>query len=99
MRVGEHAKWGHRPMLARAIAVSLALALAAAPARAQSNFQLWGTVTLDWVKSDRLAYELDFEPQVLLAAPEGDPAWRSFNVTPDADTRRRSGSTSSPNFR
>jgi hypothetical protein len=56
-----------------------------ANARAQANFQLWGTLALDWVKSDRLAYELEFEPQVLLAAPEGEPAWRSFNATPNAE--------------
>lgn len=55
-------------------------------ARAQpANLQLWGNVTLDWVKSDRLTYELDFEPKVLVYAPEGEPAWRSLDVTPNVE--------------
>jgi hypothetical protein len=33
---------------------------------AQTNLQLWGNVTLDWVKSDRLTYEFDIEPKVLV---------------------------------
>ena len=32
-----------------------------AAALAQTDLQLWGNVTLDWVKSDRLVYELDFD--------------------------------------
>lgn len=35
-------------------------------AGAQSNFQLWGTVVADWVKSDRLSVQLDAEPEVLV---------------------------------
>lgn len=69
----------------RVAAVCGLLLTAPAEARAQANLQLWGTLALDWVKSDRLAYELEFEPQVLLAAPEGEPAWRSFNATPNAE--------------
>ena len=34
--------------------VGLFAALTAAPAAAQTNLQLWGNLTLDWVKSDRL---------------------------------------------
>ena len=52
---------------------------------AQTNLQLWGNVTLDWVKSDRLVYELDFEPKVLLAAPEGEPGWRNLDLTPNVE--------------
>jgi hypothetical protein len=54
-------------------------------AQAQTILQLWGTATFDWVKSERLTYELEFEPQVLVAAPQGEPAWRSFNLTPNAE--------------
>jgi hypothetical protein len=46
--------------------VSLLTLCVAMPARAQTNLQLWGNMTLDWGKSDRLVYELDFEPKVLL---------------------------------
>jgi hypothetical protein len=66
--------------------VGLMLVLVSAPvARAQATAQLWGNITLDWVKSDRLVYELDFEPKVLLSAPEGDPDWRNLDVTPNVE--------------
>ena len=66
--------------------VGLMLVLVSAPvARAQATAQLWGNITLDWVKSDRLVYELDFEPKVLLDAPEGDPDWRNLDVTPNVE--------------
>jgi len=55
------------------------------PGHTQTNVQLWGNVTLDWVKSDRLVYELDFEPKVLLAAPEGEPGWRNLDLTPNVE--------------
>jgi hypothetical protein len=29
------------------------------PANGQTNGQLWGTVTFNWLKSDRLSYELE----------------------------------------
>lgn len=56
-----------------------------AEALAQSNLQLWGNVTFDWVKSERLTYELDFEPKVLVSAPAGAPAWRNLDVTPNVE--------------
>ena len=55
--------------------------LAATVAQAQSNLQLWGNVTFDWVKSQRLAYGLDIEPKVLLDAPAGEPGWRNLDLT------------------
>ena len=30
-------------------------------------------------------YELDIEPKVLLARPEGDPGWRNLDVTPNVE--------------
>ena len=56
-----------------------------APGHTQTNLQLWGNVTLDWVKSDRLVYELDVEPKVLLAAPEGEPGWQNLDLTPNVE--------------
>lgn len=67
---------------ARAAALLLALAT---PANSQTNGQLWGTVTFNWLKSDRLTYELELEPKVLVAAPEGEPGWASFDVTPNVE--------------
>ncbi|WP_239488901.1 DUF2490 domain-containing protein [Luteitalea sp. TBR-22] len=67
------------------MAVCCVLATAAPAAVAQTNLQLWGNVTLDWARSERLVYELDFEPKVLLAAPEGEPGWRNLDVTPNVE--------------
>jgi hypothetical protein len=68
------------------VAAVCGLSLAcAAPALAQTNLQLWGNVTLDWVKSSRLAYGLDVEPKVLLSAPDDDPGWHSMDVTPSIE--------------
>jgi hypothetical protein len=54
-------------------------------ASAQTSTQLWGNLTFNWVKSDRLVYELDFEPKALLDAPEGEPDWRNLDVTPNVE--------------
>lgn len=66
-----------------------ALALAM-PAASQTNLQFWGNLSLDWVKSSRLAYELDIEPKVLLIAPEGDPGWHNLDLTPNVEYAWRS---------
>jgi hypothetical protein len=52
---------------------------------AQTDLQLWGNVTLDWVKSERLVYELDLEPKVLLERPEGKPGWHNLDLTPNVE--------------
>jgi hypothetical protein len=62
-----------------------ALVLCAPIVSAQATTQLWGNVTLNWVTSERLVYELDFEPKVLLDAPEGEPDWRNLDVTPNVE--------------
>ncbi len=36
---------------------------------------------MTWHKTQRLSYELDFEPKVLVSAPENEPSWRSLDVT------------------
>jgi hypothetical protein len=56
-----------------------------APAAAQTNAQFWGTLTINWLKSDQLNYELEIEPKVLVSAPEGEPGWASLDVTPTVD--------------
>ena len=68
-------------------AVALIAMLLAHPAvvHAQATTQLWGNLTFDWVKSDRLVYELDFEPKALLDKPEGDPGWWNLDVTPNVE--------------
>jgi hypothetical protein len=69
----------------RALACAGLFLSAPARADAQTNAQLWGNITLNWVKSERLTYELDLEPKVLLSAPEGDPDWRNLDVTPNVE--------------
>jgi hypothetical protein len=54
-------------------------------ASAQTTTQLWGNLTFNWVRSDRLVYELDFEPKALLSPPEGEPDWRNLDVTPNVE--------------
>jgi hypothetical protein len=73
----------------RAASAAALLLACAGVAAAQTNTQLWGTVTLDWLKTDRLAYELELEPKVLVAAPEGEPGWASLDVTPNAEYAAR----------
>jgi hypothetical protein len=68
------------------VALTCGLLMADAQAApAQANLQLWGNVTIDWTQSARLIYELDFEPKVLLTAPEGDPGWHNLDVTPNVE--------------
>ena len=74
----------------RAVMAGGLLLSAAQPAAAQANLQLWANVTLNWVKSERLAYELDFEPKALLNAPEGDPDWANLDITPNVEYSAKS---------
>jgi Protein of unknown function (DUF2490) len=67
----------------------VAMLICAPVVSAQTTTQLWGNLTFDWVKSERLAYELDVEPKVLLGAPEGEPGWRNLDVTPNVEFSAR----------
>ena len=64
------------------IAIQLVGAL---PAFGQTDGQLWGTITFNWLKSDRVTYELELEPKVLVFAPEDEPGWASLDVTPNVE--------------
>jgi hypothetical protein len=56
------------------------------PATAQTNLQLWGDVSLNWLRSDRLSCALDLEPQALVANSDPDATdWRTFGVTPNVE--------------
>lgn len=43
---------------------------------------MWGNLTLERAKSERLSYGLDLEPKVLASAPSGEPGWWNLDVTP-----------------
>jgi hypothetical protein len=74
----------------RVTLLTVLMMLCAPAAGAQTTTQLWGNLTFNWVKSDRLVYELDFEPKALLSAPEGEPDWRNLDVTPNVEYSLRS---------
>jgi len=67
----------------------VAMLICAPVVSAQTTTQLWGNLTFDWVKSERLAYELEVEPKVLLGAPEGEPGWRNLDMTPNVEFAAR----------
>jgi hypothetical protein len=58
----------------------------APPAAADDpQFQLWGNLTLDWIKSRDLTLGLDIEPKVLVSKPSTDPGWATLEVTPSVE--------------
>ena len=72
--------------LLRTVACTAALVvLGCRVAHAQTDAQLWGNVTFDWIKTDRTTLALNLEPKVLVSAPPGDPGWWSLDVTPSVE--------------
>jgi hypothetical protein len=68
------------------ILVSLCALLASSRAAAQTNLQIWGDVSLNWLRTERLAYALDLEPQAVAANTEKDAAgWWTFAMTPNVE--------------
>jgi Protein of unknown function (DUF2490) len=65
--------------------VATLMVFTARPAAAQTNGQLWGNITLDWVRSEKLTFELDLEPKVLVVAPSTEPGWWNVDVTPNVE--------------
>ena len=57
-------------------------------ARAQTDLQLWGNFTFDWIKDHRITMGVDAEPKVLLVKPSGDPEWATLDITPSFEYRR-----------
>jgi hypothetical protein len=50
--------------------------------------QLWGNLTLDWIKSHRSTFGVDLEPKVLVSKPSDDPGWATLDVTPSFEYSR-----------
>src|SRR5262245_10686072 len=64
----------------------LAVALSGSTAAAeQPDFQIWGEIMLDWIKSESLTLRLDIEPKVLVSKPADDPGWATLDVTPSIE--------------
>ena len=77
---------------------ALAILLVPSGARAQPDTQLWGEFTLQWIKTHRITYAVDFEPKVLIWAPAGDPGWYAIDVTPKFDYTLNSWATVGSEF-
>jgi hypothetical protein len=69
----------------RTTLVVVLLMCASVASSAQTTTQLWGNLTFNWAKSERLVYELDFEPKALVDPSEGEPDWRNLDVTPNGE--------------
>ncbi len=54
-------------------------------AAGQAETQLWGNVTLDWIKSHRLTFGADIEPKILVSKPPDAPGWATLDVTPSVE--------------
>jgi hypothetical protein len=78
--------FGPRSIPAVLLFGALLLCVTGRPAAAQTNLQLWGDLSLNWLRSDRLAFALDLEPQALVANTDPDATdWRTFSVTPNVE--------------
>ncbi len=69
--------------------IALLVALTAAPAVAGlAETQIWGNLTLNWIKSHQLALGADVEPKVLVSKPDDVPGWATLDVTPSVEYTR-----------
>ena len=66
----------------------LFLALFASPVAAQTDQQIWGELTLDWIKSHMLTFGVDVESKLLVAKQPGQPGWATLDVTPRTEYAR-----------
>lgn len=59
----------------------------ASPAAAQTDTQLWGDLTLSWIKSHTWTLGVEVEPKTLVSKPADKPGWTTLDVTPSAEYR------------
>ena len=72
--------------LFRRILPLVVLLMVVSPGGAEAqNLQGWFNAIINWEKSERLVYELDFEPKGLLVASEGEADWRNLDITPNVE--------------
>jgi hypothetical protein len=55
---------------------------------AQTEQQIWGELTLQWIKSHTWTFSVDLEPKVLVARQPDEPGWATLDVTPKVDYAR-----------
>src|SRR5262245_1328160 len=51
-------------------------------ANAQATGQMWGNLIGDWLATERLTSEVDFEPRTQRVVSDGQPIWNSIDVIP-----------------
>ena len=54
-------------------------------ALAQATGQLWGDLTIDWLTTERLTYEVELQPQTQRIVHDGQPTFIAFDATPRAE--------------
>lgn len=54
----------------------------------QVDTQLWGNLTIDWIKSQQISLGVAIEPKVLVSKPPEDPGWATLGVTPSIEYSR-----------
>jgi hypothetical protein len=52
------------------------------PATAQATGQLWTRLTVDWLASERLTYEIEVEPRHQVIVHDGQTTWIDLHTTP-----------------
>jgi len=50
--------------------------------------QLWGNLSLDWLRNDQVSLGLAIEPKALISKPPEDPGWASLGATPSIEYTR-----------
>jgi hypothetical protein len=73
------------PRVRAGLCVWACLLAGASRASAQSDSQLWGDLSIEWVKPSGVTWGLAVEPKVLLSAPPGEPGWWTVDVTPSLE--------------
>jgi Protein of unknown function (DUF2490) len=71
-----------------AIIVLLVITLFAPRAAAQTDKQIWGELTLDWIKNHTFTFGVDVEPKLLVAKQSDEPGWSTVDVTPRVEVVR-----------
>jgi hypothetical protein len=72
--------------LARArLGLLVLLVLFASPAAGQTDTQLWGDLTLEWIRSHTLTLGVDVEPKALVSKQPDEPGWATLDVTPKVE--------------
>lgn len=68
-----------------AVIITAAVILLSSKVAAQTSGQVWGNITLDWVKPSGVTYEIDLEPKIQTSSPPGEPGWHNLDVTPSIE--------------